>query len=347
MEPVVIADYNPQWPVLFEEIAGRVRSAFAGGPLLAVEHVGSTSVPGLAAKPVIDLDVVIASEADLGEAITRLATLGYAYEGDKGIPGRSAFLWPPGTQRHHLYVCASGSAELHRHLAFRNYLLANPDAVRRYETLKRELAQRYRGDRAAYNDGKTEFVEAVLAAVMDEISLVDYDPRWPEQFAAEAERILSAVGADPIVSIEHFGSTAIPGMPAKPVIDLLVAVRSLTEARQCAVPALEAMGYSYWRDDPAPDRLFLVKGLPPDGPRTHHVHIVEPDVSHDPRLGEFSFTDRLLFRDYLKAHPEEAQRYAALKQDLAVRFPDDREAYTEGKTEYVYSIMQKARTREE
>ena len=89
--------------------------------------------------------------------------LGYVYEGDKGIPGRAAFLWPPGTPRHHLYVCASGNLELRRHLAFRDYLLANPDEARRYETLKRELAQRYRGDRVAYNDGKTEFVEATLA----------------------------------------------------------------------------------------------------------------------------------------------------------------------------------------
>ena len=104
-----------------------------------------------------------------------------------------------------------------------------------------------------------------------------------------------------------------------------------------------AMGYAYWPDDPAPDRMFFVKGLPPNGPRTHHVHVVEPSISYNPRLGEFSFTDRLLFRDYLRAHPDEARRYENLKSDLAARFPDDREGYTEGKTEYVYGVTLKAR----
>ncbi len=178
---------------------------------------------------------------------------------------------------------------------------------------------------------------------MDEITLVDYDPAWPAQFAEESERIQAALG-DSIIAVEHFGSTAIPGLAAKPIIDLLVAVRSLPDARERAVPALEALGYGYWREDPAPDRLFFVKGLPPNGPRTHHVHMVDLSVSQDPCLGEFTFADRLLFRDYLRADPDEAARYAALKRDLAARFPEDREAYTGGKTEYVDRIMQKART---
>ena len=176
---------------------------------------------------------------------------------------------------------------------------------------------------------------------MDEIVITDYDPAWPAQFAEEAQRIGAALG-DSVAVIEHFGSTAVPGLSAKPIIDLLVAVRSLPEARARAVPALEALGYAYWRDDPAPDRLFFVKGLVP-GPRTHHVHIVDLSVSHDPRLGEFTFADRLLFRDYLRANPDEAACYAALKRDLAAQFSEDREAYTGGKTEYVDRIMQKAR----
>ncbi len=182
---------------------------------------------------------------------------------------------------------------------------------------------------------------------MDDIVIVDYDLRWPELFAAEAARVRAAVGDDLVIAVEHFGSTAIPGLSAKPVVDLLVFVRSLPDARREAVPALEALGYAYWADDPAPDRLFFVKGLPPNGPRTHHVHIVEPSVSQDPRLGEFSFADRLLFRDRLRADPEEAQRYDRLKQQLAAEFPDDREAYTNGKTNYIYGVMQKARTRTE
>ena len=164
---------------------------------------------------------------------------------------------------------------------------------------------------------------------MDEIALVDYDPNWPALFAEEAARLRLALG-DSVIAIEHFGSTAIPGLSAKPVIDLLVAVSSLPEARGAAVPALEALGYACWRDNPAPDRLFFVKGLPPNGPRTHHVHIAEPWASDDPRL---------VFRDALRAGPEEARCYANLKRNLAKQFPNDREAYTSGKTEYICSVI--------
>ena len=182
---------------------------------------------------------------------------------------------------------------------------------------------------------------------MDDIVIVDYDPAWPAQFAEEAARVEAALGDDLVVMTEHFGSTAIPGLSAKPIIDLLVAVRSLSEIRQRGIPALEALGYAYWSDDPAADRLFFVKGLPPHGPRTHHVHVVELGVSYDTRLGEFSFADRLLFRDVLRADPEEAQRYERLKQQLAAEFPDDREAYTNGKTDYIYGVMLHAQTRAE
>ena len=178
---------------------------------------------------------------------------------------------------------------------------------------------------------------------MDDIIIVDYDPAWPTQFVEEAARLRAALGDDLVVTVEHFGSTAVPGLSAKPIIDLLVAVRSLADMRQRGTSALEALGYAYWSDDPAPDRMFFVKGLPPGGPRTHHVHVVEPGVSRDPRMGEFTFADRLLFRDRLRADPEEAQRYEALKRELAAQFPDDREGYTNGKTDYIYGVMQKAR----
>ena len=177
---------------------------------------------------------------------------------------------------------------------------------------------------------------------MDEIALAEYDPRWPELFAAEAACVRAALGADLIVAVEHFGSTSVPGLSAKPVIDMLVGARSITEARVQAVPALEALGYAFWYDNPNTAHLFFVKGLPPNGPRTHHIHMVEPGTFRDPKNEAFLFWDRLLFRDYLRAHPEEARRYEAVKRDLAARFPEDREAYTSGKTEYVNRVMQKA-----
>jgi len=169
---------------------------------------------------------------------------------------------------------------------------------------------------------------------MDEVVIVEYNPQWQTLFAEEAARIREVVGND-ILAIEHIGSTAVPGLAAKPIIDLMVGVRSLVDGQR-AISPLAALGYVYWAEDPRLDRMFLVKGMPPYGTqRTHHVHIVEA-------YGEF--WERLLFRDYLRTHPDEAQRYAALKRKLAGRFCNDRERYTEGKSEYIEAVMQKART---
>ena len=139
-----------------------------------------------------------------------------------------------------------------------------------------------------------------------------------------------------IMRIEHFGSTAVPGLAAKPIIDLLVGVRSLTEAKRVAVAQLEQLDYAYWFDNPDPQRMFFVKGLPPNGPRTHHIHMVEPDSA---------LWERLLFRDYLCRHADETARYAQLKRTFARHFKSDREAYTTAKTEYIKSVMGKAQNR--
>jgi GrpB-like predicted nucleotidyltransferase (UPF0157 family) len=169
---------------------------------------------------------------------------------------------------------------------------------------------------------------------MDEIKIVEYDPRWPGQFDQEAERLRASLPEGALTRVEHFGSTAVPGLAAKPVIDILVGVRSLAEARNTVVPALEPLGYAFWYDNPRMDRLFFVRGLPPNGPRTHHVHVIE-DGSPD--------WERLLFRDYLRAYPDERDRYARLKRDLAERHRDDREAYTEAKGAYVREVTERAR----
>lgn len=169
---------------------------------------------------------------------------------------------------------------------------------------------------------------------MDEVVIVEYDPRWSLMFEEEAAQIAEVLSKDMIVGIEHIGSTAVPGLVAKPIIDLLVSVRSLAEAKQVAVSPLEELGYAYWFDNPDPQRMFFVKGLPPNSPRTHHIHIIESDSI---------LRERLLFRDYLREHPAEASRYAQLKRHLAQQFSTDREAYTSGKSEFVQSVMQKVR----
>ena len=159
--PVVVVEYDEAWPALFEELATPVRAALAD--LRAeVEHVGSTAVPGLAAKPIVDIDVVVSSPADVAAAIERLRALGYVHQGDKGIPGREAFLWPPGTTPHHLYVVAAGSEPLLAHLSFRDHLREHPELAREYAALKRRLADAYCDDRLGYTDAKSAFIGGVL-----------------------------------------------------------------------------------------------------------------------------------------------------------------------------------------
>ena len=160
-DPIVVVDYDPIWPKTFQTLRARLEAVL--GPLaLAIEHVGSTAVPGLPAKPIIDIDVVVIGQSEVTMAIERLSSAGYTHVGDLGVIGREAFESPEGSLEHHLYVCSQDSRELHRHLAFRDYLRSHPKTAREYATLKRELAVKFKNDREAYADAKTSFVEQVL-----------------------------------------------------------------------------------------------------------------------------------------------------------------------------------------
>jgi GrpB-like predicted nucleotidyltransferase (UPF0157 family) len=129
----------------------------------AIEHVGSTAVPDLVAKPIIDIDVLLASETMIPAAIERLGSLGYIDRGNLGIPEREAFLAPASHPSHHLYVCPPCSGEFRRHMAFRDYLRAHPKDAKIYGDLKIALAERFREDRSAYNTAKGEFVEELTS----------------------------------------------------------------------------------------------------------------------------------------------------------------------------------------
>ncbi len=163
---IVVTEYDPAWPRLFEVLRGRLLDAL-GGVAVAVEHVGSTSVPGLAGKPVVDIDAVVPSAEHVPLAVERLERAGYRHEGDLGISGREAFEPPTGTPWHHLYVLPADSEELRRHLAFRDHLRAHPEAAIDYAALKREAARRFGGNRRAYTEAKEDFVERVLAQCLD------------------------------------------------------------------------------------------------------------------------------------------------------------------------------------
>jgi len=157
-DPIVIVEADPMWPDEFERLRTRVAGA-VGDVAVAIEHVGSTAVPGLAAKPVIDM-VVVVEPHDLQTAVERLVAIGYVHQGNLGVEGREAFGVPEGERRHHLYVSPTDSEELRAQLAFRDRLRANPALAAEYEGLKRELAMRFRDDREGYTDAKTDFVIA-------------------------------------------------------------------------------------------------------------------------------------------------------------------------------------------
>ena len=140
-DSVLIQDYDSSWPHAFSKLATRVKAAL-GSLVVTIEHIGSTAVPGLAAKPIIDLDVVLASSADLPEAIRLLTIIGYAHEGDRGIPGRVGCRSPPDDPRPHLYVVSAGADELRLHLTFRDALRADRDLQAKSTPRSRDQACR-------------------------------------------------------------------------------------------------------------------------------------------------------------------------------------------------------------
>ena len=169
--PISIEEANPEWANIFQQLKDVIEQELKGINI-DIEHVGSTSIPNLAAKPIIDMDVIIDSRERIPEIRKKLRKLGYIHNGDQGIPGREAFKReseevPYTAPRkkwlcHHLYVVDKNSKELKRHLYFRDYLISHPAAKEEYEKLKRTLSQEYRNQRDNYTDGKSKFIEGIL-----------------------------------------------------------------------------------------------------------------------------------------------------------------------------------------
>lgn len=162
---------------------------------------------------------------------------------------------------------------------------------------------------------------------MDEpIRLTPYDPDWPARFETEAAALRDRIGPWITGGVHHVGSTSVPDLPAKPIIDIAVGVSGLESSRPC-IELLADLGYQY-----APYRAEVMHWFckPDPAHRTHHLHLIP--------TGTARLADELAFRDYLRAHPDAAARYAALKRELATRYRDDRDAYTEGKADFVAEV---------
>jgi len=179
--------------------------------------------------------------------------------------------------------------------------------------------------------------QRIAEAVQEEIAIVNYDNDWPRLFEKEAEKLLNQFPKPLILKIQHFGSTAVQDLSAKPVIDMLVEVTSLNETVIKIVPALVSEGYDYfWRPTSGKEDEFYCWFIKrdPNGNRTHHIHMVEADSV---------LWDGLYFRDYLRQFPDIARKYSELKKNLSEDYTNDRIAYHEGKSEFVVSITQKAK----
>lgn len=157
---VIVLPYDRAWKTAFEDIKKEIERVI-GDLIIGIEHVGSTSVEGLSAKPIIDIDVVIKDYSVFETIVQKLETIGYTHEGDLGIKDREAFKYSdkPHLQKHHLYVCPQYSEELHRHVIFRDYLKNNREAVQKYSLAKETAAKRFPCDIEKYIEYKSPCIE--------------------------------------------------------------------------------------------------------------------------------------------------------------------------------------------
>jgi GrpB-like predicted nucleotidyltransferase (UPF0157 family) len=158
---IQVVDYDSDWPRTFQQLRDQIWPSVCD-VAIAVEHVGSTSVPGMAAKPIIDMDVVIATVADFPLLKLRLGSLGYEHCGNLGVDEREAFLSPKNSPSHHLYACAENNLALQNHIAVRDYLRTHPVEALEYSKLKKQLADRFPDERERYVESKTDFILSIL-----------------------------------------------------------------------------------------------------------------------------------------------------------------------------------------
>ena len=157
---VIVLPYDTAWKIAFEDIKKDIESVI-GDLIIGIEHVGSTSVEGLSAKPIIDIDVIIKDYSVFDLVVSKLEMIGYLHEGDLGIKDREAFTYSNKLhlQKHHLYVCPQYSKELHRHVTFRNYLRSNQEAVKKYSLVKETAAKLFPYEIGKYIEYKSPCIE--------------------------------------------------------------------------------------------------------------------------------------------------------------------------------------------
>lgn len=248
---------NSKWAAQFEDAASEIK-AILGNNCIAVHHIGSTAIPEIYAKPIVDILPVVRNLNGIDALNQQFEALGYVCMGEYGIAGRR-FYWRSKFERtHNIHLFAEGNPEVARHVAFRDFMRTHPDSAHAYSILKKALAQVFSDDIENYVNGKSSFVQWIdyqtgmakncQMNAEDSITIQLYNPAWPKLAEAEITAI-KAVSDVPYVAIEHIGSTAVPMLASKPVIDIFITVASHSEAMRWIAP-LELLGYLYWSENP-------------------------------------------------------------------------------------------------
>ena len=331
---------NPSWPNEYEQEKNRLVEVL-GGVILEIHHIGSTSVKGLAAKPIIDIIIESDSLEKLDTASCHFEGLGYEVKGEFGMMGRRYYRKGGDHRTHQIHAFKVGDPNIHRHIAFRNYLAAHPGVMREYQELKMKLAKACNNDIDVYCDGKDSFIKYYEAKAMRwesgimklkraSIELSEYDYEWPSKFEAERDFFVGVIGQWLCGGVQHVGSTSVPGLIAKPVIDIMFGVKTLEESRQ-AIDVLVKHGYVYF---PYKKDVMHWFCKPSDAFRTHHLHL----IPYESPL----WNERIKFRNLLLSDKDVANEYYALKKQLAVRYREDRESYTREKGPFIQNVLNRA-----
>jgi len=331
---------NPEWTVLFDKSATEIKGIL-GGNCIDIHHIGSTAIPNIYAKPIVDVLPVV-KNIELVDALNpRFEALDYICMGEYGIAGRR-FYWKSKTNRsHNVHLFEQGSPQILRHVAFRDFMRMHEDSAKAYSVLKCCLAEVFTYDIENYVNGKASFVQMIdyqtgnaqdkQRKAHDNIVIQPYNPAWPKLAEAELKAIKIITDGLPYSRMEHIGSTAVPELSSKPIIDIFIVVPSIEDAERWVSP-LEALGYLYWKENPDKTHLRFFKGMPPFGEgRTHHVHIVADNND--------TIEHRLLFRDILRRDKKIRLEYEALKVKLLQSNAEDRELYTDNKAAFIKSVL--------
>jgi GrpB-like predicted nucleotidyltransferase (UPF0157 family) len=341
---IELAEYDPAWPGVYERERARVLGVLPGAVL---EHVGSTSVPGLCAKPVVDMVLVVEDAADEASYVPALEAAGYRVVVREDEWHHHRILKGPGANVN-LHVFPRGCAQVRRHLMFRDWLRAHDDDRELYARTKRELAgrewERVQDYAAAKNAVVLEVLERAYVtwrlpsddvefvtetpARPGQVRLAEYDPDWPRWYAVEEARIRGALGSAALV-LEHVGSTSVPGLAAKPLIDVLLVVADSND-EDAYVPALVRAGYHLRLREHGWHEHRLLRDADPDV----NVHVFSPACEEVDRM--------LVFRDRLRSHPGDRAEYERTKRELAGRSWERVQDYADAKTRVVERIVLRA-----